>query len=136
MPTDLTCQKISETRKEMFQDPDFKARMSAANLGKHHTPEGRANISKGSTGNHKLGTKQTEEAKAKASASLKLAYAEGRHAPSAGLKKGTILGPMSDEEKKKRSDGAKKARQGKFWSTKKKILVTEEKDSPQTEDPA
>jgi len=124
MPTDLTCQKISETRKELFQNPEFKARMAEANTGKHHTAEGRANISKGLEGNqYRKGIPHDEETKKKVSESLKLAYAEGRHAPSKGLKKGTILGPMSEEEKKKRSDGVKRARQVRFWSTKKKVLI-------------
>lgn len=122
MPTDLTKQKIGEKCKERWEDPEYATRMSAANFGKHHTPEGRANISKGSTGNHKLGTTQREESRAKTSASLKLAYAEGRHAASVGLKKGTVLGPMSEEEKKKRSEGVKKARAERFWSTKKKVV--------------
>lgn len=109
MPTDLTCQKISETRKELFQDPDFKARMAEANTGKRHTEEGKANIAKALEGNqYRKGIPHDEATKKKVSESLKKAYAEGRHAPSLGLKKGTILGPMSDEEKVKRSLGMKK----------------------------
>ena len=109
MPTDLTCQKISEAHKELFQDPEFKAMMTAASVGKHHTEIGKANISKALEGNqYRKGIPHDEETKKRVSESLKRAYAEGRHASSAGLKKGTILGPMSEEEKQKRSEGMKR----------------------------
>ena len=120
MPTDLTRQKIGEKCKERWENPEYASRMSAANTGKHHTPEGRANISKGSTGNHKLGTTQSAESRAKTSATLKLAFAEGRRKKTGGIKKGTILGPMSEEIKAKISAGVSKVRKEVFWSTRKK----------------
>jgi group I intron endonuclease len=126
--TEETKQHLSKIRVEAFKDPEFKKRMSEANRGKHHTSEGKANISKGSTGNHKQGTTQTEETKARISASLKKAFAEGRRKKTGGIKKGTILGPMSDEEKQKRSDGVKKARQENNWSTRRKEADTQTKD--------
>lgn len=103
-PTEEVRQRQSETRKKLFEDPTFKARMSEANIGKHHTEEGCTNISKALQGNqYRKGILHSEEVKTGISESLKKAYAEGRHAKGKGLKKGTKLGPMSEEGKEKRS---------------------------------
>lgn len=123
-PTDATREKLSKTRKKQFEDPEFKARMIAANVGKSHTEEGKANISKALEGNqYRTGIPHSEETKLQVSESVKRSYAEGRHKRGTGLKKGTVLGPMSEEEKKKRSEGVKRARQNRFWSTRKKTLA-------------
>lgn len=103
-PTEITKQKSSETKKLMFQDPEFKAMMTAASTGKNHTQQGRQNIAKALEGNqYRKGIPHSEEIKEQIRQSVARAYAEGRHAPSAGLKKGTKLGPMPEEEKIKRS---------------------------------
>ena len=72
--TDEIKKLIGDKCKERWKDPEYAARMSAANMGKHHTPEGRANIAKNHTGNHKLGTKQTEATKAKIKASMERSW--------------------------------------------------------------
>lgn len=119
--TEETKLKLSAIRVKMFEDPDFKQKMTEANTGKHHTEEGKANISAALVGNQfRKGTTHSDEDKAKISAGLKLAFAEGRRKKSGGLKKGTVLGSMSEEDKLKRSEGVKRARAGKFWSTRKK----------------
>jgi group I intron endonuclease len=126
LPTDLTCAKISETRKELFKDPEFKSYMTEANTGKHHTESGKANISKALEGNqYRKGIPHDEETKKRVSESLKRAYAEGRHAPSAGLKKGTKLGPMPEETKAKIAAGVSRVRKETFWSTRKKEPIVD-----------
>lgn len=71
--------KQSAIKKEMFQDPEFKAAHVAANLGKHHTEEGCANISKALEGNqYRTGIPHSDEAKARISASLKKTLAAKR----------------------------------------------------------
>jgi group I intron endonuclease len=123
-PTEATKKKLSEIRKKQFEDPEFKARMSAANIGKNHTEEGRQNISLALQGNqYRKGIPHSEEMKEQIRQSVARAYAEGRHAKGAGLKKGTKLGPMSAENKAKISEGVKRIRAEKFWSTKKKELT-------------
>ncbi len=73
--TEETKQHLSESRIELFKDPEFKARMSAANVGKHHTEEGRANISKGLLGNqYRKGIPHDEETKARIAASMRAAW--------------------------------------------------------------
>jgi group I intron endonuclease len=67
-----TKQRLSETRIKLFQDPEFKQRMSEANTGKHHTEEGRVNIAKGLLGNqYRKGIPHSEEVKKRISESLK-----------------------------------------------------------------
>lgn len=77
--TDETKNKISETRKILFQDEDFKKRMSEANIGKHHTDKGRKNISKSLEGNqHRKGIPHSDEIKKKISEGMKRRHAEKR----------------------------------------------------------
>ena len=122
MPTDLTCQKISETRKELFQAlslrPEWLKLTSGSTIPKK---EKRTSLRLLKEISIDKGIPHDEETKKRVSESLKKAYAEGRHAPSAGLKKGTKLGPMSEEEKLKRSEGMKRARQLNNWSTKRRF---------------
>lgn len=105
-------QRMSEAHKKLFEDPEFKERMRLANIGKHHTAEGRANISKAQKGKptRRPGYTQSEYTKDKISLGLKKAFEEGRRTKTGGLKKGTVLGPMSEEDKIKRSEGTKLAR--------------------------
>lgn len=120
--TEETIQLLSDKAKERYQDPEYKARMVEANTDKHHTEEGKANITAALQGNtYRLGTTQSEETKAKIAAGLKKAFAEGRRKKTGGIKKGAKLGPMSDEMKAKIAEGVKKARQENPWSTKSKL---------------
>jgi group I intron endonuclease len=94
---------------------------------KPHTDETKELISKALIGNqYRTGIPHSDETKKQVSDSMKRAYAEGRHRRTEGLKKGTKLGPMSEEEKLKRSEGVKRARQAKFWSTRKKEVLNEQ----------
>jgi group I intron endonuclease len=73
--TEETKQKISEVRKDLFQDPEFKTRMSEANTGKHHTTEGKAHIAEALRGNqYRKGIPHDEETKARIAASMRLAW--------------------------------------------------------------
>jgi group I intron endonuclease len=107
--TEETKQLLSEKAKQRFEDPEYKAMMTAASTGKNHTEQGKANIRTALLGNkYREGTTHPEEIKVKISISLKKAFAEGRRTKTGGIKKGTILGPMSEEGKQARSEGMKK----------------------------
>jgi group I intron endonuclease len=73
--TEETKKLLSEQKKAAFADPEYKARMSAANTGKHHTEEGKANISKGLQGNqYRKGIPHSPEVKARIKASMEAAW--------------------------------------------------------------
>jgi len=64
--TEETKAIIGQKAKERHQDPEYKARMSAANKGKHHTEVGRANIAKALVGNqYRKGISHDEASKEK-----------------------------------------------------------------------
>lgn len=105
MPTEYTRKKLSKTRKEQFLDPEFKARMTAANVGKNHTEQGKQNIATALAGNqYRKGIPHDEASKSKISAGLLKAIAEGRRASQKGKptgRKGIKLGPKSEALKEK-----------------------------------
>jgi len=83
--TEETKKLLSNQKLTAYSDPEYKARMSAANTGKHHTEEGRANISKGLIGNqYRKGIPHSPEIKAKITASLKATW-EKKRAVKAGV---------------------------------------------------
>jgi sugar-specific transcriptional regulator TrmB len=82
--------------------------VSEQRTGLKHTEEAKEKISKTLEGNqYRTGIPHTEEMRKQLSESVKRAYAEGRHKKSGGSPKGRKYGPMSQEEKDKRSAGAK-----------------------------
>lgn len=103
-------------------DGGYNETIGGGGFRKSHTSETKELISKSLIGNqYRMGIPHDDDSKRKISEGLKRAFLEGRRLKTGGIKKGTKLGPMSDEEKQKRSEGVKKARQNKFWSTKKKL---------------
>lgn len=99
---------IGERAKERAKDPVYRAMLSETNTGKQHTEQGKAAISAALQNNqYRKDIPHSDEIKLQISLSVKLAYAEGRHVKGTGLKKGTVLGPMSEQEKLKRSLGMK-----------------------------
>ena len=77
--TEETRQYLSDKRKEMFKDPEFKARMSEANTGKHHTEEGKAHIAQALKGNqYRKGIPHDPETKARIADSMRRAWDKKR----------------------------------------------------------
>ena len=65
----------------MCKDPKFKSRMSAANMGKHHTEEGKAHIAESLKGNqYRKGIPHDEEVKARIAASMRASWERKRAA--------------------------------------------------------
>ena len=77
--TEETKQYLREQKLAAYADPEYKARISAANVGKHHTEEGRANISKGLQGNqYRKGIPHDENTKARIAASMRASWERKR----------------------------------------------------------
>lgn len=77
--TEETKQHLREQKLAAYADPEYKARISAANVGKHHTEEGRANISKGLQGNqYRKGIPHDEDTKARIAASMRASWERKR----------------------------------------------------------
>jgi hypothetical protein len=73
--TEETKRLLSEQKLAAFANPEYKTRMSKANTGKHHTAEGRANISKGLEGNqYRKGIPHDEATKARIAASMRASW--------------------------------------------------------------
>lgn len=85
--TEETKQFLREQKLAAYSDPEYKAMMSEANTGKHHTEEGKANISKGLLGNqYRKGIPHDAETKARIAASLKATWERKRAEKESQLK--------------------------------------------------